>query len=83
MRPITKSAVILARACQGNPVLAMIVVAFFYLATNAIYAMIETLIWGDRFLHWFDIPTALAFMAYGAYAVYYCAAYHKYREEMS
>ena len=78
---ITKSARTIAAASNGNPVIAMLVVFLFYLATNGVFALVETLVWGYRFEHWGDVPTALAFMAYAGYVVWHCAVHQILKEE--
>lgn len=75
MSKIIQSAKVVANSCGGNPILAMLVVFGFYLFFNMILAHIETLIWGERFPHWVDVPVALMFMAYMALSVWCCAVY--------
>lgn len=64
----------LAQACEGNPVMSTILVMLFYLMFGMVEATVETLIWGNRFVHFMDDPVfSLMFMAYAAYAVWWCA----------
>lgn len=73
---IEKSAAVIAAASKGEPVIATILVALFYLAFSQLEAGIESLIWGDRFEHWLDPIFITTFIAYAAYCVYACAVFN-------
>ncbi len=73
---IEKTVLILAESAKGNPIVATIVVYIFYLMFTLLEAIVETLIFGDRFEHWLDPIFIGCFMAYSAYAVYGCALYN-------
>ena len=66
----------LAQACDGSPVSSTIVVMLFFIGFNRFEMSIETMIAGKPFHHFLDPVFALAFMAYAAYAVYYCAIFN-------
>lgn len=76
MKYINISAKYLAAASSGNPVLTTCVVFLFYLFFNLLEGMVEILVFGDRFEHWFDPFFIGAFIAYSAYSVYACAEYN-------
>lgn len=63
----------LVRASDYNPIISTLTVILFYIMFNLIEGTIETLIWGDRFVHWLDPIFQIGFMAYAAYAVWVCA----------
>lgn len=63
----------LAVACDGNPVLAIISVFLFYVFFSLLEAMIEKLVWGERFEHWLDPLFIGVFMAYAGWVVWVCA----------
>jgi hypothetical protein len=75
MKAIKKSASAIAISSKGNPVVAVLTVFLFYVAFNAMEASVETLIFGERFLHWLDPVFQLIGMAYAGCVVWYCAAY--------
>ena len=76
MRKIYHSAIVLARASGGNPVISTATVMLFYVMFNIAEAGAERLMFGERFEHWLDLVFQLAFMAYAAMSVYACAAYN-------
>lgn len=76
MTYIYTSAMALASASKGNPVISTVTVMLFYLMFNILEAGIETLLFGDRFEHWLDPAFQLMFMAYAAFSVYACAAHN-------
>ena len=76
MGVIRDSALVVAVAANGNPVIATIVNMLFFLAFTSLEAQVEELIWGARFHHWMDPVFALAFIAYAAYTVYACALFN-------
>lgn len=75
MKVIIKSASAIAISSKGNPALAVLTVFLFYMAFNGVEASVETLIFGERFLHWLDPIFQLLFMGYAGLTVWYCAAY--------
>jgi len=68
---------VLAKSCDGNPVLTTVTVMLFYVMFNIVMASIERLIFGDRFEHWLDPVFMCAWIAYSAYAVYWCAIFNE------
>jgi hypothetical protein len=76
MHMIYNSAMALARASKGNPVISTATVMLFYVMFNILEAGIEKLIFGERFEHWLDPAFQLAFMAYAAFSVYACAIHN-------
>jgi hypothetical protein len=66
----------LAAASGGNPVLSTITIMLFYICFNLVEAQIERLIFGERFEHMLDPIFGACFIAYAAYAVYYCAIFN-------
>ncbi|GGA80534.1 hypothetical protein GCM10011369_23080 [Neiella marina] len=76
MELLQKSVLMIAKAASGNPAIAVILVGLFYLAFNHGLALVETLIWGERFEHWLDPLFCLAFIVYAGYSVYGCALYN-------
>ena len=73
---IERSALALAGASNGSPITTTIVVLLFYLFFNLLEAMLEKLIYGERFEHWLDPIFITVFIAYSAYAVYACALHN-------
>ena len=73
MRILRRMAQRIAVAADGNPVIASVTVALFWIAFNIVEATAERLIFGDRFEHWLDPVFGLAFMAYAAWCVWICA----------
>lgn len=73
MEILFSSARIVAGASGGNPITAVLVVFLFYLGFNCAEAIIERLIWGERFEHFLDPIFVLAFMSHAALCVYYCS----------
>lgn len=66
----------LAQACDGSPVSSTLVVMLFFVMFNFVEAGVEIALFGNRFEHALDAVFALAFMAYSAYAVYWCAVFN-------
>lgn len=73
MKCLERMASRIALASDGNPVLASATVFLFWLAFSAIEAIVERLVFGERFEHWLDPIFGLAFMAYAAWCVWVCA----------
>lgn len=76
MNHIFASALTLAKAAGGNPVISTATVILFYVMFNICEAMVEKAIFGERFEHWLDPFFGIAFIAYSAIAVYACAVYN-------
>ena len=73
MNKLQAGTLALARASDGNPVFSTLTVMLFWVMFNVLEALVETLMWGKPFEHWFDVVATAAFIAYSAYAVWYCA----------
>ena len=73
---IAKSTTVVAKSADGNPVIAVLVVMFFYIMLNTAMASIEKLVFGERFVHYLDPLIGCAFIAYAAYVVYACAVFN-------
>jgi succinate dehydrogenase/fumarate reductase cytochrome b subunit len=69
----------LAKSANGNPVITTVVIILFYLFFNILEAIIEKLIFGERFEHWLDPIFVAGFIAYAAYAVMTCAVFNSER----
>ncbi|MFK7161895.1 hypothetical protein V6U78_12715 [Marinospirillum sp. MEB164] len=82
MRTIEKSAMTLARAADGNPIITTVVTILFFLGFNILEGQIELLIWGERFPHWLDPIFIVGFMAYAAYSVYACAVFNSAKQRV-
>lgn len=76
MNKIQQATYRLAQACDGSPVSSTIVVMLFFVMFNFVEAGVEIALFGNRFEHALDAVFALAFMAYSAYAVYWCAVFN-------
>ena len=76
IQKIENSALILAQAAKGNPVVTTITVILYMFVFNLFEASIEAMVFGDRFSHWLDPMFTAAFIAYGAYSVWACAVYN-------
>jgi len=73
---IEKSGTVLAKACEGNPVLTTCTIFIFYVFFTILEAGIENLIFGEQFEHWLDPIFNGCFIAYSAYAVCACAKHN-------
>ena len=51
-------------ASKGNPAIAQIVVLLLYLLCNQLMITVETLVWGERFTHWFDVVFGVFVIGY-------------------
>lgn len=71
-----KAAGWVALAAGGNVFLAVLTVFLFYIPFSMIEAMVEKMIWGDRFEHWLDPLFMLAFMSFACTVVWACAQYN-------
>jgi hypothetical protein len=76
MNKIQQATYRLAQACDGSPVAATVVVMLFFVMFNFVEAGVEIALFGKRFEHALDGAFALVFMAYAAYAVYWCAVFN-------
>lgn len=80
MNQLEKFTLALARASNGNPVISTATVMLFFVMFNMLEAGVEKLIFGERFEHWLDPVFMLAFIAYSAYAVWWCAVFNGSKE---
>ena len=80
MTQLQKMTLALAKASNGNPVISTATVMLFFVMFNMLEAGIEKLIFGERFEHWLDPFFMLAFIAYSAYAVWWCAVFNGSKE---
>jgi len=71
-----KATMSLVRASSGNPVITTATILLFYVMFNTAEALIEKLIFGERFEHWLDPIFIMLFMCYSAYAVWWCAIFN-------
>jgi len=70
----------LAKASDGNPVLSTVTIMLFYVMFSFLEAGVERLLFGERFEHWLDPFFVLAFIAYSAYTVFWCAMFNGSKE---
>lgn len=70
---IVNASNVVARAAGGNPVLSTLTILIFYLAFNMLEAMVEKLIFGERFEHWLDPLFILVFIGFAAMTVWSCS----------
>ena len=80
MNKLQKMTYTLAKASNGNPVLSTATVMLFYVMFSIFECGIEKLIFGERFEHWLDPVFQLCFIAYAAYAVFWCAVFNCNKE---
>lgn len=80
MSKLYLSAMAVAKASNGNPIISTITVMIFYIMFNMFEAGIETLLYGDRFNHWLDPIFQLCFIGYSAYCVWMCAVVNTAKE---
>ena len=73
---VYSSAMALAKAANGNPVLSTATVMLFYVMFSVFEAGMERLLFGGRFEHWLDPAFQLAFIGYAAFSVYACAVHN-------
>lgn len=64
----------LAAASRNNPVLSTATVMLFFVMFNILEALIEKLVFGQRFEHWLDPFFTMMFISFAAYSVWVCAA---------
>lgn len=80
LNKLQTSAYRLAQASEGNPIVSTVVVIIFYLMANVVEFAIEKVFFGGPFVHFFDVILAICAIAYGAYSVYWCAAYNSLKD---
>ena len=73
MKYVTTATIYLCKACDKNPVFTTVLIFLAMIFFNAFEALIEKLIFGDRFEHWLDPLFMGCFIFWAAYAVYVCA----------
>jgi len=76
MNRFEKATMALVRASDGNPVITTATILLFFVMFNLAEGQIEKLIFGERFEHWLDPLFMLGFIAYSAYAVWWCAIFN-------
>ena len=76
MKIMERATMKLATACDGSPLLTTVIVMLFYVLVNATEALLETLIFGAPFEHWFDVAISCAAIGYAGYAIHCCAIYN-------
>lgn len=76
MSKLKHSALMVAKASKGNPVIAVATIILFYVMFNTLESVVEILIFGKRFEHWLDVIFGIVFIGYAAYSVYWCGIYN-------
>lgn len=76
-----RSAITLSVASRGNPVVAILTAGLSFLAFNTLEAEIETLLFGQRFLHLLGLAFLAAFIIYICEVIRCCAAYNEYNQQ--
>lgn len=66
----------IVRACKGDPLKTTLMAFFMYVFVNMIEAVLETLIFGERFEHWGDVVIMLGAFFYSGYLTYLCGVYN-------
>lgn len=66
---------------QWEPFFTTITVIAFYVFFNMLEALIEKLIFGERFEHWLDVFFCIGFIAFAAYCVTSCATYNRQSDD--
>jgi len=69
------TACLLVVACRGDPLRSVATVFVFYMFFNVVEAVVEELLFGERFLHWFDLVFGVLFISYACLVVRYCRVY--------
>lgn len=80
MQKIRNATIRLVQACEGSPISTTIVVIIFFMMVTVLEATFEKLVFGYRFEHFVDVIIQIAFIAYAAYAVYWCAIFNMERQ---
>jgi hypothetical protein len=73
MKLITKTTLYLCKACDESPIFTTVMIFLAMVFFNMLEALVEKLIFGERFEHWLDPLFMGCFIAWAAYAVYLCA----------
>lgn len=81
IQKVRRSAFVIANSTDRNPVFACVLVAIFYIGFNALEAMIEQIIFGERFLHWLDPTFAACFIMYAGVVVQWCSVIKSYENK--
>lgn len=76
MNILQKSALTLAEASGGNPIITTVVVVLFFVMFNFLMAVAEKVWFGEAFTHLIDPIIVIVFISYAAYAVYFCAVFN-------
>lgn len=74
MKCIHKSALTLANASKGNPVIALLVIFMLWFMFALVERGIEVLLYGEPFTHWFDVVVGVAVGTYSVYTVWVCGS---------
>lgn len=69
---IKDSAYVIAKSCDSNPVMTTTLIVLFWFMLNEAEAIVETLLFGDRFTNWLDPIFMTLLIAYSAYVVWVC-----------
>ena len=77
MNKLKQAMWVLVEASNGNPLLSVGTVMLFYVMFNTLLAVVEKLIFGDRFEHLLDPIISLLFMAIAGYSVWWCAIFNR------
>lgn len=72
-KTIQNSAATLAHASKGNPAIALCVIFILWFVFNLVEGVIEKLLYGEPFTHWFDIVIGVAVFTYSVYTVWVCS----------
>ena len=81
LNKLEAATVALVKASNSNPVISTATIMLFFVMFNMLEAMVEKLIFGERFEHWLDPLFILGFIAYAAYTVWWCAVINSGKEE--
>lgn len=71
-----RAARIVAAASNGNPLKSTGLVIMFVFGINLLFAVVETLIWGEMFQHWLDVALLVAAIVFAGMSAYECAVYN-------
>ncbi len=81
MNVLKNSALILASASGGNPIISTVIVILFFVMFNFLMGAIEKVWFGKAFMHLIDPIVIIAFISYSAYAVWYCAVFNSMNKQ--
>ena len=73
MNILNTAAMWIAKAAEGNPIVAIFVTMLFYLMFDCVEASVEMILYGERFPHWGDVLLIGCFMFLSARTVVACA----------